>query len=335
MEEQWKQFSENIRLTENQESDAQTKYEGVCTKLHTSYYSTDYDGSTKFLFGSYKTKTNVRPLTEKQDVDVIFKIPIETYEKYKNYKNNGPSALLQEVKGYLEKKYTTTDEIKAWGKVVLVKFKDGTHNIEVLPAYEKDDNTFIIPNSKNGGSWDKFDPRKQIDNFYSSNESTNGMTAELARMIKTWVKNTSTCEYKSFGLLDDVIKFFKNYFKSGANYSEYSAVVKKFFQFLKENCNDDIKSHVQTALDRATKAYTFENEKKLKEASEEWQKIFGKEFPLIESNPTVENNTRVFTNPSSPYGDGDNLFFDPKIIKLTNEDISFLQDKYPFFNLRY
>ena len=105
------------------------------------------------------------------------------------------------------------------------------NNVEVLPAYEKEDKSFIIPNTENGGSWDKFDPRKQIDEFQSSNRSTNGMTAELTRMMKTWVNNISTCDYKSFYLLNDVIYFFEKNFKTGANYSEYSAVTKKFFQF--------------------------------------------------------------------------------------------------------
>ena len=302
MEKEFKQFAENIRLTENQEEDAKTKYNGVCKKLHTSYYDSDYDGSTKFLFGSYKTKTNVRPLTENQDVDVIFKIPKETYEKFKDYDSNGPSALLQEVRGYLKEKYVTTDKIKAWGKVVLVVFAE--HNVEVLPAYEKEDQTFIIPNSENSGSWDEFDPRKQIDEFHSSNGVTDGMTAELARMIKTWVNNTSTCEYKSFDLLNDVMRFFKSNYKSGADYSDYSAVIKEFYQFLKENCDESIESHVQTALNRAIKAYELEKEKKPKEASEEWRKIFGTEFPLVKSNPAEEKSTRVFTNPSAPYGRG-------------------------------
>jgi len=301
MEQQFKKFADNIRLTEKQEEDAKTKYTGVCEKLHTSYYEADYDGSTKFLFGSYKTKTNVRPLTENQDVDVIFKIPKETYEKFKNYESNGPSALLQEVKDYLKEKYTTTDKIRAWGKVVLVKFVENTHNVEVLPAYEKEDNTFIIPNSENGGSWDKFDPRTQIYNFNSSNNSTNGLAAELARMIKTWVNNTSIC-YKSFDLLNDVMQFFESNFETGADYSEYSTVVKEFFQFLKENCDDSIDSYVQTALNRATNACDFEKEGKPKEASEEWKKIFGTEFPKVEFNPPKENKPRIFTNPSSPYG---------------------------------
>jgi hypothetical protein len=306
MQKQFTQFADNIRLTANQEADAKTKYDGVCTKLHTSYYDSDYDGKTKLLFGSYKTKTNVRPITENQDVDVLFKIPKETYDKFKAYESNGPSALLQEVKGFLNEKYTTTDEIKAWGKIVQVKFADNAHNVEVLPAYEEEDGTFTIPNSENGGSWDKFDPREQIILFQNSNGKTNGLTAELTRMIKTWVDNTSTCNYKSYKLLGDVMKFLETNFKTGADYSDYSNVVKTFFEFLNNNCDEEIQSFVKTAFDRAKKAYDYEKDEKPKEASEEWRKIFGfegkSEFPLVTSNPVKESNTRVFTNPSSPYG---------------------------------
>lgn len=302
MKEQFTQFSENIRLTDTQEADAKTKYDGVCKKLHNSYYESIYNGDTKLLFGSYKTKTNVRPIDENQDVDVLFKIPQETYERFKAYESNGPSSLLQEIKDYLNEKYTTTDEIKAWGKVVLVKFSDNTHNVEVLPAFEEEDGTFTVPNSENGGSWDSFDPRDQIAQFQSSNNATNGLTAELARMIKTWVKHTGSCNYGSYVLLNDVIDFLESNYSQGADYEDYSNVITSFFDYLKKNCDKKIESNVKTAFDRAQKACDFENNDKPKEASEEWRKIFGNDFPLVQSNPQKESKTRVFYNPSSPYG---------------------------------
>jgi hypothetical protein len=204
----------------------------------------------------------------------------------------------------LQEKYTTTDKIGAWGKVVLIKFSENTHNVELLPAYEKDDSTFIIPNSENGGSWDRFNPRKEIDAFQSSNQKTNGLTADLTRMAKAWVNNTASCDYKSFVLLNDVIDFLSGHYKNGADYSEYSILIKDFFHWLEDKCDSAIKSYVQTALHRAEKAYDFEKEEKPKEASEEWRKIFGSGFPLVTVNPVknADSNTRVFSNPSAPYG---------------------------------
>ncbi|WP_027360768.1 nucleotidyltransferase domain-containing protein [Desulforegula conservatrix] len=306
MKKQFQEFAENIRLTDQQENDAFTKYDGVCDKLHKYYYATNYDGKTKFLFGSYRTKTNVRPLSDNQDVDVIFKIPEAVFNKFKGYKNNGPSALLQDIRNALKEKYTTTDEIKAWGKVVLVKFTNNRHNVEVLPAYENEDGTFTIPNSENGGSWDKFDPRKQMDAFYDSNQKTNGLTANLARMIKTWVRNTQSLNYKSYNILEDIISFLKKEFKAGADFSEYPVVIKNYLEFINNSCEESIKTHVETALKRSVKAIEYMDSEKPKEASEEWRKIFGYNdkslFPLVTENPEKRSMARTFLTPSAPYG---------------------------------
>lgn len=301
MKKEFSTFCENIKLTSKQKEDAKTKYEGVIKKLHDSYYDNEYDGSTKFLFGSYKTKTNVRPLTEEQDVDVLFKIPQETFDKFDNYENNGQSALLQEVKDYLKEKYTTTDKISGWSKVVLVKFSEGYHNVEVLPALEKEDGTFLIPNSENGGSWEDFDPHKQVEEFQTSNGSTNGLTAELSRMLKTWVKNTSSLNYKSYKLVEDVIKFLEEDFEDGTDYEDYHNVVKNYFDYLKRECDNDIKNHVDTAYNRAINAIGYMDSEKPKEASEEWRKIFGNEFPKVSENPKKRTKSRIIVNPSPPW----------------------------------
>lgn len=301
MKEQFTVFAENIRLTIGQENDAKTKYTNLCKTLHKSYYNVEYDGKTKYLFGSYKTKTNTRPLSDDQDVDVIFKIPEETYVRFKDYQGNGPSALLQEVKDILKQTYPNTDEIKAWEKIVLVKFANNRHNIEVVPAFELEDKTFIIPNSKNGGSWDSFDPREQINNFQSSNDITNKLAADLTRMMKTWVQNTSSLNYQSYNLVNDTIAFLKVYYNEGTDYSDYHLVIKNWLQHQKNFGDNNLESHFKTALERAEKAVSFIDEGKPKEASLEWIKIFGNEFPKVFENPISESKTRIFAAPSAPY----------------------------------
>lgn len=302
MKKSFKCYSENIRLTSEQNQDARIKYSGVCKKLHDSYYNSNYTGETKHLFGSYKTRTNIRPIVEDQDVDVLFKIPKETYEKFVSYTSNGPAALLQEIKNSLKEKYTTTDNIKPWGKVVKVTFTNGKHNVEVLPAFEQEDGTFIIPNSEQGGSWDCFDPRKQSQAFFESNKTTKGLTADLVRMIKSWVRNTSSCMYKSYQVVNHVIDFLNLEYSTGAEFSEYSSVIYSFFRYLNSRVDcTSIHNHILTAFNRAEKAIKFENELKYKEASIEWNKIFGDLFPLVPSTSRNLESTRIFSNPSRPY----------------------------------
>lgn len=302
MDKNFTTFIENITLTHAQSEDALKKYTGVCKKLYDTYYTGSYDESKKLLFGSYKTKTNVRPLTADQDVDVLFKIPQEVFDKYDAYESNGQAALLQEVRNILKEKYTTTDKIKAWGKVVLVNFAEGHHNVELLPALEMEDNTFKIPNSENGGSWEIFNPRKEIAKFNSSNDKTNGLTRELAKMLKAWAHNTSSMSYDSYKRLDDVISFLAENYSVGREGTSYSKVVFDYFDYM-SNCVDDaLKSHIDTALARARKAMEYEDISQPKEATQEWRKIFGNDFPLVTENPKRESHTEhISSNPIRPW----------------------------------
>lgn len=303
MENSFKDFLSNITLTSDQQEDAQTKYTGVCEKLYKFYYGEGaYDSSKKYLFGSYKTKTNVRPFTEEQDIDVLFKIPEDTFKKYDGYKSNGQCALLQEIKDVLKEKYTTTDKIKAWGKVVLVQFAENHHNVELLPALEKEDGTFLIPNSENGGSWDYFDPRMEIDKFNESNKASSGLTRDLAKMLKAWAHNTPSMSYKSCERMDDIIAFLDANYASGANNIGYDKIVFDFFDYMRSRCNDCIKSYIDKAFNRAQKALEYNDNDKPMEASEEWIKIFGEEFPKTKENSKRENQgVYIQQNPSRPW----------------------------------
>lgn len=319
MEKYFKDFCKEIRLTSYQESDAQTKYTNVCKTLHNSYYENEYDEKNKLLFGSYRTKTNIRPISEMQDVDVLFKIPEEIFDKFENYKSNGQSALLQEIRDVLKKTYSTTDRIRGWGKVVLVKMSDGKHNVEVLPAFEKDDGTFLIPDTKNGGSWEPFDPRQEIKKFRESNKTANGLTAELTKMLKSWVKNTSTLSYTSYDLLNDVIDFLHTEFTSGAEYDEYHEVIRNFFDYIYHRCtDDDRKSHIETAYNRTIKAIEYMDEDKLKEASVQWRLIFGKLFPEVKSNIHIPPVVKPIKKEISPWS---KLYYLNMISNIYTKDI--------------
>ena len=301
MEREFLDFINEITLTHCQCEDAQTKYTGVCQKLYSHYYNGEYDDGKKYLFGSYKTKTNVRPLTEDQDVDVLFKIPQSTYDKFDKYESNGQAALLQEVRNTLKEKYTTTDTIKAWGKVVLVQFQENHHNVELLPALEQDNGAFLIPNSENGGSWETFDPRAEVERFQTSNESTNGLTRELAKMLKTWAHNTTSMSYKSCKRLDDVITFLDEFYPQGKETTSYAKIVFDFFDYMSSRCGDDIKSYINTALSHARKALEYDSNEKPVEASEQWRTIFGDKFPKVQSNPIKKNESQSIINQIRPW----------------------------------
>jgi len=273
---------ETITLTENQQADARTKYNNVLDCLTHHFYDRHNNDGDQFLFGSYKTKTNIAPLDNGSDVDVLFKIDQKTYEKYKN----NPSGLLQEIRKALMDRFTTSEKPRAWGKVVLIEFANGYHNVEVLPALETD-SSFLIPNTENGGSWEYFNPKKQIEDFLNSKNTD--LVRAITKLTKCWVRNTSTLSIKSYLILEHAINFVNSVYPNG-KIEDYDVIIKDFFNYL-SNRNDmtDVKNHIDTAKGRAVRAYEHRQSGRYILASQEWQKVFGSSFPLAKEDNISEN----------------------------------------------
>jgi hypothetical protein len=272
IEKQFQKFYENIKLTSAQKQDAIDRYTGVCKKLHDYYYpNLAYDGSTKLLIGSYGKHTSIRPA---RDVDVIFIMPLEKFAQYDDNSSNKQSQLLQDVKRILEVKYPNTP-IKAYGKIVVLEFSETKHDIELVPAWENEDGTFLIPNSENGGSWEHVGYRDEIKNI-SDSEAKTGKTKFLIRAVKKWSDNCSV-RLRSYQIEQTVLAFFNGWDVSEI---EPSILVKDFFEYFYQNTQDQsLKSHLSTAYNRAKKACDFEKDEALDDATSEWKKIFGDDFP--------------------------------------------------------
>lgn len=283
-----------LKLTKRQRADAIAKYTGVAETLHAEFYGGEYNDSRKLLIGSYGKRTHIRP---PGDVDLLFKIPLETFEQYDNYTSNGQAALLQRLRTVLGKKYVTTEKIAAWGKVVLVKFADGTHNVEVLPGYEID-GVFKIPNSEDGGSWEDFHARYELNLIADSHARTGGKIRKLIRMIKRWRKENATMTIKAYEIEQYCVRFLDAQTHEGKSWSE---LVAAFFTWL-ANIADKDTSFIATASIRAAKARVYELTDHLDKACEEWGKVFGWAFPAYSrSLDTVYTLTRQFPSPSEEY----------------------------------
>ena len=290
MNKYFNEFLDKISLSNEQRADGETKYKGVIDCLAKGFYDRNMRDSDKILFGSFKTRTQVLPMGENQDVDVVFKISEETYTRYKTR----PGDILQKVRKILQEKYTTTKKISAWGKVVLVDFAAGHHDVEVAPCFETEDGIFLIPNNySNDVDWEEFDIRGQIDAFKTSNDASDNLTRNLVKLIKKWVRNTASLTYTSFNIVNDVIKFIDEFYPKGLDGARYDEVVKDYFTYYSNNTPEHLKkisTKLETARDRTSKAYQYEQNGQHIEATEECRKIFGDEFPLAEYN---EKNDRA------------------------------------------
>lgn len=291
MDDHFLEMLRRLKLTTAQRNDARTKYTTVAKLLHAEFYTNQYDGSTKLLIGSYGKRTNIRP---PGDVDLLFKVPGEVYDQYQD----APGALLQRIRKVIGDHYTATEKISAWGKVVLVKFPDGKHDIELLPAYEID-GVFMIPNTEGGGVWESFDARADLDIVKESNAATNGKTRPLIRVIKRWRKQTKSMTLKAFELEKYCADFLSEYEYEDKTWAQ---IVAAFFEWLAAAADKDM-TQIQTAINRAQKALAYEADADLKEACNEWRKVFGnRTFPAYSSNLSRVNAlARQFVAPNEQF----------------------------------
>lgn len=280
MKEYFRKFYDNIKLTENQKKDARIKVKGVCEKIHSNFYSSPYKGTSKLLIGSYGKKTHIRPA---RDVDVLFKIPENFFKQYDSHESNGQSNLLQKIRALLIEKYSQTN-IRAYEKVIVVEFSDTNHNVEVLPAFEQEDKQFKIPNSKDEGSWEIWNPIGEISSIFDLSKKTDGKSQELIRMLKKWTEICSVY-YNSYNLECYVKDFFA---KDDYLYENMLFLLKDFYIFLSKKADDKSIAHVETALKRIKKAIEYLNEGKINNAVDECKKNFGDDFP---SQDNVEKAT--------------------------------------------
>lgn len=283
------QFLTDIQLSSSHIDDAQTKYNGVCKKLHDHYYYySTYNGSTKLLIGSYGKNTAIAPPT---DIDLIFRMPGEQFVKYNEYTGNGQSKLLQDVRSILLERYPFTT-VRGDRSVVFVDFN--SYAVEIVPGFLLDNGNYYIPDSYGQGSWKQSSPEAEKGAIVSSNKKTNGNTVKLIKMLKAW-KTNSSVPIKSIVLELLAIKFLDEWAYADKPSVFYDWMLRDFFKYLlgQQNgyvfmprtfetihCGNKWVSKAESAHGCANKACSYESDKKPLESSIEWRKIFGSRFPL-------------------------------------------------------
>ena len=140
-------------LTINNRVTIGNRYQRITRRLNIDFWGQDSETSHSLYVGSYGRKTAVRGFS---DLDMLFQLHYEYYEKYNSYIENGQSALLQEVRASLQKTYPST-RIGGDGQVVAISFSDGV-DFEIVPAFLNKDGSYTFPDSNAGGRWKVTNP---------------------------------------------------------------------------------------------------------------------------------------------------------------------------------
>ena len=202
-----------------------TRYKAITQRLNTDFWTTTSDTAHSLYVGSYGRNTAIQGFS---DLDMIFQLPYLLYTQYNGHAGNGQSALLQTVKTSIEKTYSTTS-IKADGQVILVPFNDGI-TFEVVPGFINTDDSYTHPDANAGGSWEKTNPKPEIEAIRMRNAACNGNLVPLCRMMRAW-KNK--WDVPIGGLLVDTLayQFIENYQYRDKSYLYYDFMCRDFFEW--------------------------------------------------------------------------------------------------------
>ena len=280
-------FLGNLTLTDSQIADGKARTESVISVLNKQYWNSTSGSSNSVNVGSWAKFTRIRP---PRDVDVLIELPASVHTRFEGRTGNRQSQLLQEVRSTLSKAFLNT-AIKGDGPAVIVPFS--TYCVELIPSFQLSGGGHWVCMTDNGGHYKKADYSAEASAILHSNETTNGNTRHLVRMMKRWQAHCSV-SLKSFHIEITVMDFLKTWGNAGKSATYYDWMVRDYLAYLVGRENKWINapgtgeamylgsawvSRAESALSRAKNACIYEASNDSSNAGDEWQKIFGSDIP--------------------------------------------------------
>jgi hypothetical protein len=277
-------FQDNLKV--KNADDISTKYRNITSRLNRDFWELESDREHNLQIGSYGRYTAIDGVS---DLDMVFELPPEDWERYKTLKGNGPSTMLQEVRTSLLTRYPGSD-IAADGQIVAVNFTG--YRVEVLPAFLDDNDDYTYGDANDGGQWKTTKPRPEIKAVNDMNAQTNGAMKEACRMLRAW-KNRAGVGIG--GLLIDTLTY--NFFSqeskyNDCTYADYPALVFDLFTYLgalpeqdywaalgsgqRVRCKTNFQAKAKKAAKKCADAIEAASEGA---KARQWRSVFGSTFP--------------------------------------------------------
>lgn len=275
-------------MSEDVVASVKYRYERITQRLNAEYWGCDSKIYHSLYVGSYGRGTDIHV----SDIDMLFQLPYEVYQRFNKYSGNKQSSLLQEVKSAVQKTYKSY--IRADGQVVKIDFTDGIC-FELVPCFLNTDNSYTYPDTNSGGSWKITNPKPEIAEITSANIKWNKNLKRLCRMARAW---KDKCNVPIGGLLIDTLayNFMKGWEYKAKSFTYYDWMTRDFFEYLK-NCNENqnywlspgsgqyvwrkgkFEYKAKLAYNIALEAIAYEEKKCDWSANQKWREIYGTEFP--------------------------------------------------------
>jgi hypothetical protein len=265
-------------MTSNTTFNVSYRAKQITKRINLDFRGVNSDTRYSLFVGSYGRGTEIHT----SDIDTIIELPYSIFQQYDGYIGNGQSALLQSVKNSLQNKYSTT-HMRGDGQVIALNFNDGIC-YEIVPAFLcTDGESYLYPDTNNGGSWKVTNPRAEIRATNSMNNAVNKNLKRLCRMARAWKQQW---DVSIGGLLLDTLayRFISDW------------MTRDFFAFLKDQSSTqdywlapgssqyvcrkgNFEYKALRAYNTSLEAIAFESNNHTYSANLKWREIYGSKFP--------------------------------------------------------
>lgn len=261
-----------------------TRYGELTSALNKLFRDTESKTANTLQVGSFGRITGIN------GISVLDKLYIMPKTKWADYnKAGGQLSLLHDAREAILKRYPTT-KVKVDRLVVTVTYAD--FHVEVQPFFKQDDQSYLYPDTKNGGSWKTTKPREEMAAVADLDTKKNANLRPLCKITRAWknkhgvgmgglllytlaynfLDSTTDFDTKSFLYCDWMSRDFFKYLSELPEQTEYAApgshqrvMVKKKFQ-----------EKAKKAHKLCVEAIEAENQKNV---NDKWKKVYGRPFP--------------------------------------------------------
>ncbi len=287
--EKFKKFVENLQI--DNEVIINRRFKKIAQKINLDYWNIRSDSRNTYFIGSYGRGTAIKGTGT---INILVVLPPEHLERIYNCEGNGQLYLLRELQDKMMEIFPETIMKEEEKGEVIIPFQDGMI-FEIIPAFTNSRGNYFYPNIAEGGSWNEFNPLKEIEAVNSMNYEYAGKIKHLARMMRAW-KHANNVPLPGMLLDTLVMNFMEEWEGKERSYLFYGSMILAFFEYLAGKRDDQEhwyakgsnRELIRTGLfgDAANTAYkeivevlNCEEEGDYVRADAGWTQIFGRYFP--------------------------------------------------------
>lgn len=262
----------------------------IALAINSYYWKTKSDTRNIFYLGSFGRDTAIKELS---NVNLMVVLPPQEYQRLAKWPGNVQRTLLREVRDFISK---INKDAHINEENCLILPYDQKPIFEVIPAIASPKKTgYIYPDPANGGSWEEFNPLREIEVIDEYNFQLGGKVKHLARMTRAW-KFTHQVVMPSMLIDTLAMNFMDDWEGAETSFAYYGNMVMDFMEYLagrkiaqldwyakgsnrKIHREEDFGAPANEAFHKAVEALTYEEKGEIYNANRCWKEIFGEDFP--------------------------------------------------------